>query len=404
MPGPLDGIRVIDVTQGLSGPYCSMLLADSGAQVVKVEPIDGDDARGYAPATRTGDSAQFIEINRNKLGIALDLDRPEGAEALRRLLRDADVLLTDFGPARAVALGLDYPSIEAINPRLVQCNITPFGERGPMADQPGAEIVVQAMAEYTASVGALGGAPQRLGTDVANINTGGQAVQGIVAALLMRDRTGQGQLVTVNMLNTLLHMRGMMWASQSESVDDWWGFHQDTYIKPPDHGYRTKDGNVLISRMGATTDEQFDGLLTRLGIPLSVKQDPRWGGQGANVLGSGSRYGWQVIDVWEQAFKNLTTAQVIEIFEEFGANGFPVNNYETLTADPQVASIGMVQELNHPQMGPYRTLGVPWLFADTPASVRTPPPSLGQHTDEVLGGAGYSPEAIRALRQAGAAR
>ncbi|MEX2446663.1 MAG: CoA transferase [Dehalococcoidia bacterium] len=404
MPGPLDGLRVIDITQGLSGPYCSMLLGDAGADVVKVEPPEGDYARGYAPATASGDAAQFIELNRNKRSVVLDLERPEGMEALRGLLREADVLLTDLSPARAAALHLDYPSVEAVNRRLVQCNITPFGEHGPMAEQPGAEVVIQGMAEYTQSLGQIGSPPVRLGTDVANVNTGQQAVQGIMAALLMRERTGEGQLVTVNMLNTLLHLRGMMWASHSESVDDWWGFHQDTYVKPADHGYRTKDGYVFIARMGAVTDEQFDDLLTTLGIPLSVKDDPKWAGAGSNVLSGGSRYGWEYTHVWEEAFKDRTTDEVISIFEQHGLNGFPVNDYEALTAEPQLDEIGMLQTLTHPEIGEYQTLGVPWLFKDTPASVRTPAPTLGQHTDEVLAEAGLGADAVRSLREAGVTR
>ena len=164
MPGPLDDVRVLDLTQGLAGPYRTMLLGNAGADVVKVEPLDGDDARRYAPALASGDGTQFIELDRDKQGIVVDVERPEGLEVVRRLLREVDVLVTDFGPARAAALGLDYPGVEAVNRRVVHCNITPFGERGPMADQPGAEVVVQAMAEYPASVGALGKAPQRLGT------------------------------------------------------------------------------------------------------------------------------------------------------------------------------------------------------------------------------------------------
>ena len=404
MPGPLDGVRVLDLSQGLAGPYCAMLLGNGGADVVKVEPPDGDDARRYAPAAASGDGAQFIELNRDKRGIAVDIERPEGLEVVRRLLRDVDVLITDFGPQRAAALGLDYASVEAVNRRVIHCNITPFGEAGPMADQPGAEVVVQAMAEYTQSVGTLGEAPQRLGTDVANLNTGGQAVQGIVAALLMRERTGEGQHVTLNMLNTLLHLRGMMWASHSDGVDDWWGFHQDTYIKPPDHGYRTKDGNVFLTGVGSVSDEQFDSLLARLGIPASVKDDPRWANNGGAVVGGPSRYGWEVTEVWERAFADLTTEEVIQIFEDHGANGFPINDYEMLTAHPQIAAIGMVRELTNPQIGTYKTLGVPWLFADTPATVSTTAPSLGQHTDAVLAAVGYTAEAIRSLKQAGVAR
>ena len=208
MTGPLDGVRVVDLTQGLSGPYCAVLLGDAGATVTKVEPPGGDYARGYGPPFIEGQGAQFLELNRNKRGVVLDIERAEGRRVLERLLLAADVLVTDLSPQQAAALDLDYETVEQLNGRLVQCNITPFGERGPMAEQPGAELVVQGMAEYTASVGQIGEPPVRLGTDVAQLNTGAQAVQGIIAALLMRERTGEGQFVDVNMLRTLMHLRG----------------------------------------------------------------------------------------------------------------------------------------------------------------------------------------------------
>ncbi len=405
MPGPLDGVVVVDITQGLAGPYCSMLLGDAGADVIKVEPPTGDTTRGYGPAYRGDDAAPFVELNRNKRGIVLDLEHADGMQALHRLLATADVLLTDLGPTRAAELHLDYPSVEAVNKRVVQCNITAFGERGPMADQAGAEIVIQAMAEYTESLGTLGEPPVRLGADVGNINTGGQAVQGIVAALFMRERTGEGQLVTVNMLGTLMHLRGMMWASHSEAVDDWWGFHQDTYIKPADHGYETKDGYVFLTAgQGGLTPETFKGLTKRLGIPDSVHDDPRWAGNGAGVIGGSSRYGWQVKSIWNDAVRKFTTHEVIDIFDEVGANAFPVNNYETLFADPQVGEIQMLQDVPDATLGTYQALGSPWLFKVTPASVRTAAPTLGEHTDDVLAKAGYSAADIEKLKQAGAAR
>jgi crotonobetainyl-CoA:carnitine CoA-transferase CaiB-like acyl-CoA transferase len=400
MTGPLDGVRVVELTQGLSGPYCSMLLSDAGASVTKIEPPGGDYARGYGPPFIGDEGAQFLELNRNKRGMVLDIERAEGRLVLERLLLDADVLVTDFNPARAAELDLAYDAIERVNSRIVQCNITPFGERGPMADQPGAELVIQGMAEYTASVGTTGEPPVRLGADVAQLNTGAQAVQGILAALLMRERTGEGQFVDVNMLRTLMHLRGMMWTSHSEGADDWWGFHQDTYVKPADHGYRTSDGHMLLR--GGGPPEEFAALLDDLGIADEVRGDPRWENAGA-VMGGGSRFGWQVKDVWDRGLEDKTTQEVIELLESHGMDGFPVNNYETLFADPQLDEIGMVQETSHPSAGNLRTLGSPWLFAVTPAAIQGPAPTLGQHTDELLGAFGYGPPEVEGLRRAGIA-
>ena len=403
MTGPLDGVRVVDLTQGLSGPYCAVLLGDAGATVTKVEPPGGDYARGYGPPFIEGQGAQFLELNRNKRGVVLDIERAEGRRVLERLLLAADVLVTDLSPQQAAALDLDYETVEQLNGRLVQCNITPFGERGPMAEQPGAELVVQGMAEYTASVGRIGEPPVRLGTDVAQLNTGAQAVQGIIAALLMRERTGEGQFVDVNMLRTLMHLRGMMWTSHSEGVDEWWGFHQDTYVKPADHGYRTKDGALLVTGFGGVAPEAFEGLLRDLGIPEQVKEDPRWANNGAGVIGGTSRFGWQVADIWEAALRDRTSAEVMEILERHGLNGFPVNSYEELFEDSQIDEIGMVQEAEHTEIGAYRTLGVPWMFAESPAANRHAAPLLGEHTDAVLTEVGYSAAEIEGFHVAGVA-
>jgi len=416
MPGPLEDVRVLDLSQGFAGPYCTMLLGDAGARVTKVEPLTGDYVRGYGPPFRGDESAQFMEINRNKRGVAVDLELPEGRKVVERLLREVDVVVTDHAPARAAELRLDYPAVERVNRRVVHCNVTPFGEHGPMADQPGAELVVQAMAEFPASLGRFGDTPVRLGTDVANMNTGQQALQGIVAALIMRQRTGEGQFVEVNMLRTLMHLRSQVWTAHSENVDDVNGPHTVGNIVPntpsghmntkaQDHGYRTKDGHILIQGWGgiASSPEKYHELLEELGIADEVKDDPRWK-NAADVLGGASAYGWQVKDTWARGLATRTTEEALEFFEAHGMVAFPVNDYPMLFADPQVESISMVQEVRHPTVGTYRTLGSPWLFADTPAALQGPAPLLGQHTDDVLREAGYSATEIAGLRAAGAIR
>lgn len=411
MTGPLDGLRVVELAQGLAGPYCGMLLGDGGARITKVEPLAGDYARGYGPPFVEGESAQFLEINRNKRSLALNIERAEGRQVVERLLHDADVLITDHGPARAKALDLGYAAVERIDRRLVHCNITPFGEFGAMADQPGAELVIQAMAEYTASLGEPGGPPVRLGAHVASINTGGQALQGIVAAMIMRERTGEGQFVDVNMLRTLMHLRGQIWLGYSEHVDFFGGPHREGNIvtnsasgfmhaKPPERGYRTQDGYVLLQGWRGLTPDAFAALLDDLGIADQVKDDPRWANP-PDVMGGMSVYGWQVKDIWERGLKDRTTAQVIELMESHGLNGFEVNNYETLFAEPQVDEIKMVQELTHPVAGTRRTLGSPWLFSDTPASIQGPAPLLGEHSNELLGEVGYTMAEIAQLRNVG---
>src|SRR3954471_6676111 len=211
MSGALSGFTIVDLTQGLCGPFGSMRLGDAGAEVIKIEPLSGDSARGMGPPFIGNESAVYLSLNRNKKSLALDLQKPEGQDIVRRLGAQADVFLEDLGPGEAEKLGLGYEDLQKLNPKLVYCSISAFGEAGPLRDLPGAELVIQAMADYTNSLGRIGEPPVRLGTDVASLNPGIFASQAVTAALFHRVRTGEGQRVAVSMLGTLLHMRGIMW-------------------------------------------------------------------------------------------------------------------------------------------------------------------------------------------------
>jgi crotonobetainyl-CoA:carnitine CoA-transferase CaiB-like acyl-CoA transferase len=250
--GSLAGMRVIDLTQGLCGPFCSMQLGDAG--VIKIEPLNGDNARGFGPPFTGGESAVFLSLNRNKRSLAIDYTNQAGRDVVRRLARKADVVIEDFGPGEAAKLGLGYDDVKDENPRLVYASISAFGEEGPLKDLPGAELVIQAMAEYAASLSKIGDPPVRLGADVASLNTGIFAAQAIFGALFYRERNGVGQRVAMNQFGTLLHLRGIMWHAMS-NPDDWFGFHLDHYTNPPEYGYRAKDGSLyFILRRGTSED------------------------------------------------------------------------------------------------------------------------------------------------------
>ena len=282
--GSLDGFRVLDFTQGLCGPFCTMQLGDGGAEVIKVEPPAGDFARRMGPPFIGDESAVFLSLNRNKKSIVIDLESSSGRETAARLAREADVVVEDFGPGAATTLGLDYPQLRAANPKLIYCSITPFGEEGPLRHLPGSELVVQAMAEYTTSLGRIGDPPVRVGADIASLNTGTFAAQAILGGLFHRLRSGEGQRVAVSEFGALLHMRGIMWSSLSDP-DDWYGFHLDHYIKPPDYGYQTKNGSFyFILRRG--NSEDWDRLVMELGMEEALA-DPRFDdyGRAATSIG-----------------------------------------------------------------------------------------------------------------------
>ncbi len=396
MPGALDGFTIIDFTQGLCGPFASMRLADAGAEVVKIEPLTGDAARTMGPPFIQDESAVFLSLNRNKKSIALDVTKPEGREIAQKLIARAAVVLEDFGPGRAEKLGLGYEDLNQTNPTLVYCAISAFGEEGPLRDQPGAELVVQAMADYTHSLGKIGDAPVRLGTDVASLNTGIMASQAVTAGLFHRVRKGAGQRVAVSMLGTLLHMRGIMWTAMTDP-DEWYGFHLDHYTRPPDEGYKTRDGHVYFGlRRG--NSEDWDRLMLTLGLEEHIA-DPRFEGFGREATSIG-RYAPEVKPIWEQAFQQLTNADVVKLVHEFHGDAVPFNNYPALCAHPQVAELNILKEVDHPAAGRFRTIGPVWRFADTPAEIKTSPPTLGQHTDEVLTGLGMREADLQQLRAA----
>jgi formyl-CoA transferase len=378
--GSLDGFRVIDFTQGLCGPFCTMQLGDGGAEIIKIEPPAGDFARRMGPPFIGDESAVFLSLNRNKKSVVLDLETSQGRDAAARLAREADVLVEDFRPSAADRLGLSYAQLCAANPKLVYCSISPFGEEGPLRDAPGSELVVQAMAEYTASLGRISDPPVRVGADVASLNTGTFAAQAILAALFHRLRSGEGQRVAVSEFGSLLHMRGIMWHSLSDP-DDWYGFHLDHYTAPPDYGYQTKNGSLyFILRRG--NSEDWDKLIMNLGMEEALA-DPRFDDYGRAATSIG-RHAAGVKPIWEKAFANRTREELIELVKSIGGDAVPFMDYPSLLTHPQIAALEAIVEIDHPTAGSFKTVRPVARFSETPNSIRMPPPTLGQHTDEVL--------------------
>jgi crotonobetainyl-CoA:carnitine CoA-transferase CaiB-like acyl-CoA transferase len=386
-------MRVADFTQGLCGPFCSMQLGDAGADVIKIEPLNGDCARGFGPPFIGGESAVFLSLNRNKRSLAIDYSNPAGLDLVRRFACSADVVLEDFGPGAASKLGLGYDDLKEKNPRLVYASISAFGEDGPLKDLPGAELVIQAMAEYAASLGKIGDPPIRLGADVASLNTSIFAAQAIFGALFYRERNGTGQRVAVNQFGTLLHLRGIMWHALS-NPDDWFGFHLDHYTNPPECGYQAKDGALyFILRRG--TSEDWDRLLMELGMEY-VLADQRFDDLGRQATSIG-RYAPEVKPIWEEAFKNKTRAEIIELIHSVGGDAVPILDYPSLVAHRQVAAIDALATIDHPTAGRFQTVAPFIRFMATPLTINLPPPLFGQHSQEILADAGLDEIEIRRL-------
>jgi crotonobetainyl-CoA:carnitine CoA-transferase CaiB-like acyl-CoA transferase len=375
MSGPLEGYRVIELAQGIPGAVAAMHLGDGGADVIKVETPASDVARTMPPFYAHGDSAVFVAINRNKRSLVLDLASPAGSDALRALIATADALIEDADFTRE--LGLDVSSLIS-GDRLVHCRISGYGPSGPWSDLPGAEIAAQMASEATTSLGALGEPPVRLGTDAAGTYTGIYAAQAVLAALWRRHQDGQGQRVDVSLFGSMLMMRATLWAALS-NPDEWYGFHNDSYVRPPDTGYRCKDGAITMV-VGRISDEQWQALIADLGLDKLSAEEQRIA---RTQVGANSREGHRYKYLWEGCLANFTVEEAAAIFNRHGGNAYRHNTYPDVFAHPQTVHLDITRQVDGPS-GPVTVMTPPFEFSDTPAGVFRPPPALGQHTAEVL--------------------
>ena len=386
MAGPLDGLKVLEIAEAIAGPYAAMALGDAGADVTKLESLDGDRSREWGSRTRGDYGAVYAGLNRNKRSIALDPSTDESKEAVRRLAKEADVIIVDVGWDKKI--GLTFEEAQAVNPRAVYFSISEWGTKGPWANQPPyGELAAQLASEATLSLGVIGEKPVRQGTDIGSMYAGVYGVQAISAALLARERTGKGQRIDVSLFGVLIAMRSTLWVALS-NPDYWWGFHLDSYIKPPDHGYACKDGKSIFFSLARMTPEMRETLHEELGGLPWLESEPRKELFMEDRGGGTGRYGYLVTDLWEKAFSTKTADEMIELVRRLGGWAFPLNDYQTLFDSEQVAAVGMVEEMEYPGDGTKRTMTPPWEFSETPASIRRPPPALGAHTKEILAEAG----------------
>ncbi|HEV8210527.1 MAG TPA: CoA transferase [Vicinamibacterales bacterium] len=386
---PLDGITVLDLTRVLSGPYCTMLLADMGARVIKVEqPGKGDDTRAWGPPFLEGESAYFLSINRNKESVTLDFKHAEGRAVLDRLIAKADVLVENFRPGTLTRLGLDYATLSAQYPRLIYCSISGFGHSGPRSKQPGYDAIMQAEGGLMSITGAADSPPVRLGVAIVDIVSGMFAAYGIAMALLARERTGRGQEVDLAMLDAtvalLTYQAGNYFASGK--VPARLGNRHPSIV--PYETFSASDGEFVLA---VGNDEQWRRFCAVAELPA----DERFTTNRQRVSGY-------------DALRPFVADRLREMPRQFWIDGLTkagvpcgsVRNFDELFADPQLDAREMIAMVEHATIGPMKALGIPIKLSDTPGAVRTPPPTLGQHTEAVLGrDLGFSADAIAALRR-----
>ena len=406
--GPLAGLRVIDCSTVLAGPYCTMLLGDLGADVIKVEPPEGDATRGWGPPWLGGTggdggpltAAYYLAVNRNKRAIRLDLQAPEGAAILRRSLSDADVLVENFRAGSFARLGFDEPTLLGLNPALVHLAISGYGPTGPAARRPGYDFVIQAASGLMSITGmsdAEGGQPTKVGVAISDVVSGMLGAVAVLAALVGRERdaapaAGRGQRIDISLLGATLAslVNQAQNAFVSGQAPGRLGNAHPNIV--PYETFPTADGAVAIA---VGSERQWPRLCAALGVP-DLATDPRFATNGDRVERRA-----ELRPILAARFSERATAAWLAALEAAEIPCGPINDIPTAFASPEAVALGMTVEQEHPAWGVIRQVGIPFQLAGTPASIRTPPPTLGQDTDAILGELGYSATDVGSFRERG---
>jgi len=393
MKGALEGIRVLDLTQMLAGPYGSMLMGDLGAEIIKVEPPDGDETRGTPPYFYGKDSAYFWSLNRNKKSLVIDLKNPEGLRVFYELVAQSDVVYDNYRPGVTERLKIDYPNLKQHNPKIICCSVSTFGYTGPYRNRPGYDLVVQAMSGGMSITGEPGGAPVRAGIPIGDLMGGTLAVHGILAAYIARQKTGKGQRIEVSLLDGQLYL--LTYIAQ-------YFFHSGNVPGPIGSGHqslviyqslKTKDIRIVVV---AHQNHHFERFCRVVGKP-EWAQDPRFATRAARLENKAT-----LIPMIESVLQTRSGDDWLEKLYEAGVPAGPINTMDRVINDPHVLARQMIVELEGPSGERIKTIGNPLKMDKTPVKEFIRPPQLGEHTREVLCTIlGYTQEKVDSLAKAG---
>ena len=401
MPRPLSHIRVLDLTRVLAGPWASQNLADLGAEVIKIErPGSGDDVRDWGPpflkdkeGRETRESAYFLSVNRGKKSLTLDISRPEGARIARELATKSDVLLENYKVGGLAKYGLAYPELSKINPGIVYCSVTGYGQTGPLAHRPGYDFIFQGMGGLMSITGERdelpGGGPQKVGIAVTDVMAGMYASLAVTAALLHRERTGQGQYIDIALLDTIVAFGANQIFNyfHSGKIPQRWGNAHPNLL--PYEVFPTSDGHLIL---GAGNDGQWASFCRAAERP-ELATDPRFRSMPDRIRNRAT-----LIPIVQDIMKRRTNRDWIGRLEAAGVPCGPINNYKEVFEDPQVRHRGLKIEMPHPLSGTLAGVASPMRLSETPVEYSAPPPLLGQHTREILSGVlGMSNEEVDRL-------
>jgi crotonobetainyl-CoA:carnitine CoA-transferase CaiB-like acyl-CoA transferase len=392
--GPLDGVRVLELAQIMAGPSCGALLADLGADVIKVEKMPGgDDTRRYAEPSIQGESAAFMMMNRNKRGIALDLKTEGGRCVLKRLVKSADVLTENYRRGALDRLGLGVAELQAINPALIYCSISGYGRSGPAADKGGFDLIAQGVCGLMSITGEPGRPPVKVGSPVTDLNAGILAALGIVSAYVHRLKTGQGQFVDTSLLEAGIHQTAWQAAIFFATGAPPGPGGSAHVMAAPYQAFPTADGWITI---GGANQANWERIARLVGAPELIT-DPRFVDNTARMA-----HRAPLAALLGEHLRTRCTAEWLDALDAAGIPAGPINDIAAMAADPQTLAREMVVELQHPVAGATKALGLPIKLSRTPGGVRRPAPTYGQHTRDVLRSHGFDDPEIDALARDGA--
>lgn len=372
---PLHGIRVLDLSRVLAGPYCTMVLGDLGADVIKVESPDGDETRAWGPPFTNGESAYYLCVNRNKRSIVVDFKTDEGRKILQELVKQSDVLVENFRPGTLARFSLDYESASRANPNLIYCSITGFGQTGPLRDKPGYDFMIQGMGGLMSITGVPDGEPMKVGVAVTDLFAGQNAVIAILAALQARTQTGKGQHLDISLFDSQVAMLANIASNYlvSGNLPKRYGNAHANIV--PYQSFQASDAWFVLA---VGNDRQFEKLCEVIS-KREVASDVRFRLNAERV-----KHREELIPILKPVFLTKTSGEWLSMLENAGIPCGPINSLDKVFSMPQVEARQMLIHMEHPEIEDLRLVGSPLKFSDTPVDFRLPPPRLGEHTEEVL--------------------